>query len=228
MDQSGTGIAQRLAFAVVASLLVHAMMLPEFSGGTLNFKSLIGSGLAPIRVALRTSVPDATPLRPVSAREHPADIESARLAPSLAGDAPTAPKQPTAAPDAEPPQNLQSDTSAIAQVTAEQLATLSQWPDESGFGPYRPIAEVDVRPMPLTQIEPKYPENIHQQLTGRVLLLVLIGRDGLVDQVRVLLSEPVQEFGANAKVAFEQARFTPAEVRGQPAPTYLMIEVNFG
>ncbi len=227
MDQSDGGFAQRLAFAAVASLLVHALLLPEFSGGGLQFKNLAGSGLAPMRVSLRTIVPAANPFRPDAARSSSADFASASLAPSLAGVAPTGPVElSTPAPERPAVQGL--DDAAPVEIKPELQGPVSQWPDESGFGPYRSLAEVDVRPLPLTQIEPKFPDNIAPQMTGRATLLVLIGRDGLVDQVRVLSSEPVKEFGLNAKAAFEQARFTPAEVKGQPAPTYLTIEVNFG
>jgi TonB family protein len=228
MDQPDTGFAQRLAFAAVASLLVHALLLPEFSGGSLHFRHLIGSGLAPMRVSLRTIVPPAVPLRQVVAAANATDFESARLAASLAGIAPTRPAALSATPATEAATTGTDDPLPPVPAKPEMLDTLAQWPDESGFGPYRPITEVDVRPLPLVQIEPKYPENILPQVSGRALLLVMIGRDGLVDQVRVLLSEPGVEFGQNAKAAFEQARFTPAQVQGQSAPSYLTIEVNFG
>ena len=120
------------------------------------------------------------------------------------------------------------DSMQASEAWADQHAQSTLWPDESGFGPYLPVSEVDVRPQPLVQIEPKFPENANPAVTGRALLLVMIGQDGLVDQVRVLASDPTDAFGVNAKAAFEQARFTPAELGGKPTATYLMIEVNFG
>lgn len=253
MNQSNAGLAQRLAFAAVASLLVHLMLVPVFSGGVLSFMNPLGRGTAPLRVSLRPVKPAPTtaPAWLAGAAVDAVQTEPIRfeaLTPGAAALTPAPQRgQPSTAlplPDTiavvtppaadEPPPMAEPQgiseppwVSAGSLVNPESAVNLSLLPGDIGLGPYRPVTEVDVRPWPLVQIEPEYPANIRPQVAGRALLLVMIGRNGLVDQVRVLVSEPGIEFGQAAKAAFEQARFTPAEVQGQPAPAYLTIEVNF-
>lgn len=80
-----------------------------------------------------------------------------------------------------------------------------------------------------TRVEPAYPEAARRaRIEGRVILQVVVRRDGTVDRVKVL-SAPDLDLGFvdAAKAAVSQWRYRPAQQSGRPVDVYLTVVVNF-
>ena len=96
----------------------------------------------------------------------------------------------------------------------------------TGGGPYRMGSGVDP-PRPLQQVRPTYTEEARRQaIEGRVLLEIVVRKDGSVDNVRVLRSLPA---GLDQKAieAVRQWRFSPAHRNGEPVDVVAQVNVDF-
>ncbi len=76
------------------------------------------------------------------------------------------------------------------------------------------------------RVEPKYPEEARQKgIQGPVVLEVHIGRDGAIQDVKLVSGQPLL---ANAAIAaVKQWRFKPDMVQGQPVEMQTRITLNF-
>jgi protein TonB len=85
----------------------------------------------------------------------------------------------------------------------------------------------EVRPPERTYgVEPEYPESARiARLQGKVILEVIVGRDGSVEGVRVLRSIPLLD--AAAVEAVRQWRYRPALQGGRPVKVFMTIVVDF-
>jgi len=224
--------AQRVAFAVAASLLLHALLLPPLDAGALRLKGLGSRGYVPLSASFRPVAKPAPAAQGASSSAGTPQISAAAW--SLVSAFPTKPENAPRLAESHSQSALNDASAAVVTASPPLLLredatpTIPLPPDAGRFGGYRASSELDVRPQPLVQIEPEFPSSAESTVSGRVVLLVLIGRDGKVDGVEVLTSEPSTEFGLNAKAAFERARFRPGEIQGRPEPSYLTIEVKFG
>jgi protein TonB len=81
-------------------------------------------------------------------------------------------------------------------------------------------------PVPVREVRPIYPRFAADAgITGTVLLHVLVGADGRVEEVRVLASVPVLN-----EAAIEAARrwvFRPARVSGRPVRVWVALPMSF-
>ena len=87
-------------------------------------------------------------------------------------------------------------------------------------------SRLDPGPQPLHDIEPVFPAEAGQQ-EGTVVLRLLIGESGNVDDVAVVRSEPKGVFESAALAAFGAARFSPGRVFGVAVKSQVTIEVSF-
>ncbi|MGH9530418.1 MAG: TonB family protein [Terriglobales bacterium] len=78
----------------------------------------------------------------------------------------------------------------------------------------------------ISRVQPSYPELARKQrIQGAVLLKVLVGKDGGVQQVQVVSGDP--KLAAAAADAVVQWRFKPFLSMGQPAEFQTQVTVNF-
>ena len=91
---------------------------------------------------------------------------------------------------------------------------------------YLPARLLSIGPRPLEDIEPKYPDGADLR-TGRVVLRLLIGDTGLVDDVAVVRAHPPGLFDASALEAFSKARFSPGMAGGVAVKSQITVEVEF-
>ena len=78
---------------------------------------------------------------------------------------------------------------------------------------------VDELPTPISQTKPTVPARARQQGTeGLVVVSLLIGVDGRVQDVRVVESRPPGVFDEGVVSAVKQWTFNPAMYQGQPVP----------
>lgn len=75
---------------------------------------------------------------------------------------------------------------------------------------------------------PKYPEAaLGNKQSGKVLLKILVAKDGTVKQVEVEKSEPAGIFDAIAADAAKQWTFKPAIVDGKPIESWIRVPITF-
>jgi protein TonB len=78
----------------------------------------------------------------------------------------------------------------------------------------------------LQRVEPEYPQEARQQrIQGAVVLDVRIGRDGAIQDVKLVSGQPLL---ANAAIAaVKQWRFKPRMQKGQPVEMQTKVTLNF-
>jgi periplasmic protein TonB len=116
------------------------------------------------------------------------------------------------------PQDARAAVPARAASVAD--APLAAAPD------YLLGARLDPGPRPLEDIEPDYPDTVRLR-EGTVVLRLLIGNTGHVDDVAVVRSDPRGVFDQAALDAFGKARFAPGLLAGTPVKSQITVEVEF-
>jgi len=86
--------------------------------------------------------------------------------------------------------------------------------------------ELDRSPRPLAEISPEYPEQAGAR-SGRVVLRLVIGEDGVVELAEIVGAAPAGVFEESARAAFLAARFEPGLRGGLPVRSEMTIEVEF-
>jgi protein TonB len=121
----------------------------------------------------------------------------------------------------------------VALLTSS--CTESAPPDDSGkvgieslpSGGTEPIYQFDEPPVLLTEIKPDYPEEAKQSgQQGTVMVRVLVGEDGTVEEAIVLESSN-SVFESSAVEAASRCRFKPAKLEGNPTRSHVAIPFQF-
>ena len=91
------------------------------------------------------------------------------------------------------------------------------------FGDYVYVEEL---PEAITKVAPVYPGRAREQgIEGQVLVQALVGKDGLVRDVKIVSSIPALDDAAVASV--KQWRFKPALTKGAPVEVWVAVPVKF-
>lgn len=85
---------------------------------------------------------------------------------------------------------------------------------------------LDVPPVPLSDIQPEYPESAGNQ-QGTVVLRLFISASGDVDELVVVRALPSGFFEEAALTAFATARFSPGMHHGRAVKSQMAVEVQF-
>jgi TonB family protein len=89
------------------------------------------------------------------------------------------------------------------------------------------ISKVEVQPEAKYQFPPRYPLELRKaHISGEVLVLFIVRRDGSVSDVMVVKATDVR-FAEAVSAAIEKWTFRPALVSGQPVDCRLMIPLTF-
>ncbi|MCX7738597.1 MAG: energy transducer TonB [Hydrogenothermaceae bacterium] len=87
---------------------------------------------------------------------------------------------------------------------------------------------VDQPPMPRFRTSPEYPKSARaKNITGYVVLSILVDEDGSVQQVEVLESQPARVFEEASINAVKQWKFEPGRYKGKPVKTWVKQVVKF-
>jgi TonB family protein len=106
---------------------------------------------------------------------------------------------------------VQSEMQRASATEPAEIVTLSPEAAESSL---------------LHRVEPEYPEEARQQgVQGAVVLEVRLGRDGAVQEVKLLSGQRLLAEAAVAAV--QQWRFKPLLVKGQPVEAQTTVTLNF-
>jgi TonB family protein len=88
------------------------------------------------------------------------------------------------------------------------------------------LSEDAARALLVHTVDPAYPtEALAQKLHGAVVLQAVVGRDGIVEDVKIVRGYFV--LGKAAIAAVKQWRFQPYTIGGRPAATQTVITINF-
>jgi protein TonB len=87
---------------------------------------------------------------------------------------------------------------------------------------------VDELPVPVQQVAPQPPARARQKgISGVVVVSLLIGVDGRVQDIDVLESRPPGLFDEAAITAVRQWRYQPARYQGEPVPLRIDVPIRF-
>lgn len=87
--------------------------------------------------------------------------------------------------------------------------------------------QLDVKPVPLTQLHPGYPAELRGTGTGgTVVLEFVVDERGCVRHARVI-SSTNRSFEACALRAVSAWRFKPGMIRGAPVATHLVMPLKY-
>ncbi|MFT5684029.1 MAG: protein TonB [Myxococcota bacterium] len=87
---------------------------------------------------------------------------------------------------------------------------------------------VDELPVPVQQVAPQPPGRARQKgISGVVVVSLLIGVDGRVQDIDVLESRPPGVFDDAAVTAVRQWRYQPARYQGEPVPLRIDVPIRF-
>jgi TonB family protein len=129
-----------------------------------------------------------------------------------------------------PPTADTSATAEKAEPNRTQAAGATGASKQSGLG-IEPATIYEISPEVaesslLRRVEPEYPEQARrQQIQGPVVLDVHAGRDGSIQEVKLLSGQSLLAEAAIAAV--KQWRFRPRRVNGQPVEMQTKITLNF-
>lgn len=228
---------QSLSAAVLGSVALHAALLyvawprpPVASQSKVRviearllapFASPLVEASAPSTAAASPAVVEqpVVPGPPVPAREAPA-----LSVPVPAVSAPQPEKRPPAEappqavvsppPPASPPPTASAPPEAHAAASAAPISA------------YLPVSELDPPPRPLTEIRLVYPPGAGMR-QGEVVLELLIGAGGAVEDVKIIEATPVGLFEASAISAFVGTRFAPGMRAGVPTAARMRVAVQY-
>jgi TonB family protein len=104
--------------------------------------------------------------------------------------------------------------------------TLPQAPASQALPAPDEYVEFDVAPELVSMDPVHYPESaLEAQVSGTVLVRVLVGTDGHV--LRTLVLRGVAELNGAALRSARSARFKPAQVRDEPVAVWMVIPIEF-
>ena len=131
---------------------------------------------------------------------------------------------PEAAPTVIEPATQQPASRADAPPTADQKMVGYSAPQDYYFT----LAEIEVRPQPINEVDLVYPALAYAMRTrGKVLLTLFISEEGAVDDVKLIGATPPGIFEEAALTATLALKFSPAMRYGQRVKSQKTIEVNF-
>jgi periplasmic protein TonB len=219
----GPGQASRLSAAIAIVVALHVALLafrPGASGASQPTSAAPVMAVRVVHVSQAVAPPsvvptvEPTPITPAAAAARAADVTPAPPPPAR-----------TAQGDIRPGRDGRADGSATA-IAAPSHAEPAPTPRSLAAAPdYAFGATLNPGPRPLDEIEPDYPD-VHLR-EGVVVLRLLIGATGHVDDVAVVRSAPEGVFEQAALDAFGKARFAPGLADGTPVKSQITVEVQF-
>jgi periplasmic protein TonB len=194
---------RRFAAALVASLLVHASLSAVVTPGSAGRHRIAD---LPAPLAMTARLVTVEPLPPVVERELP-------VRPIVSFTAPREVRKPAAPAAPAPHAELAGQAGAL------------DLPDPT----YYAARQLDVYPALASAFELRYPAGAAaSDVKGRVLLLLLIDAQGVVNEASIVEAEPAGYFEEDALKAFRAARFKPALKNGRAVKSRIVVNVNYG
>ncbi len=123
---------------------------------------------------------------------------------------------------------LTRETNAEVMVNIDEQDKVNIQIPKVSESNYLSAVDLDVQPIPVEPIVPRYPDLESQNGTsGYAILQLLIDESGSVQQANVIESSPSEAFGIAAIEAFKPARFIPGKKSELPVKCLIKIRVDF-
>lgn len=118
-------------------------------------------------------------------------------------------------------------------MSPEAPAAADESPNEvavgqAAQGDYLPTTLLDVEPVVIQDIPSDPPELLGRTETGTIILTLLIGANGAVDDAVVESSDLPDIFAQVARRDFLGMRFNPGVRNGQAVPSTMRVEMTIG
>lgn len=227
------GIALGLSAAMHLAFVIGVRVAPPRHP---QQPSTIEARLRPVEAAVDPAVVEPLPADN-AAPEPPSPAETSQPAAANPDrDIPGAPPRPSERPLEPTPPITRTPPAA---VPAETAAAPTTPPAPESFGPalevpqiedpeFYPARKLDVLPHPLAEVPLRYPEDAAKRdVSGRVVLLLLIDELGMVVEANVISAEPAGVFEDAALESFRHVQFSPAQRNGRVVKSRLPVEVTF-
>lgn len=162
-------------------------------------------------------------VRPVPSRPPAGTLTQVTPEPLPPKEAPRPAKAAQAMPPKGGPPPAKSAPIPTDSLRKMELKHAPPAPSQSASGDY---VYVEVLAEPITRVAPIYPEEARsKRVDGTVHTQVLIGKDGLVRDVRIIKSIPLLDSAAVAAV--RQWTFKPARGAGKPVSVWMGVPIKF-
>ncbi len=87
---------------------------------------------------------------------------------------------------------------------------------------------MDKPPVILSRVEPDYPHSAKSRnLSGKVVVKILVDRQGQVQKASVLEATPPGVFDQSVMEAVAKWRFKPGQIKGKPVSTWVVLPIRF-
>ncbi len=183
----------------------------------------------PIAIVRDVSIPTHTPLPPVETAQRAVTPRVQPAAPKVpVANAPVNPVKDEAKTLVDP--GTGRGPGGAAATTSPSFEGPSGPPQEdvSVVDSDLPVKFAEVPPYAVTEVKPEYPDIARDAMVeGRVLVLVLVGRDGRVREAKLDEHAHVPLLDAVALEAAKKWVFTPAQSSGHPVAVWSAIPFDF-
>jgi hypothetical protein len=209
---------QRLGMALLASALLHALMLLSLSRYSVHGNVFTRPVYAPLSVRIER-LPESPEATPIVVHEKKASVRQKFNAPK-----PVATTAPADIEASLPQPGISvSETLYLRpiprRVSNPLLAT----------GEYRRISDISEKPELVAMRVPKYPRPAQEQkLSGWVIVMLLVDERGkVVDTAAVEFSESFNDYGRDVAEDLRGSIFTPGKLDGRAVKTLMFATVRF-
>jgi len=168
--------------------------------------------------------------RSIEARLEPwaADRQLAALEQAAPAELPDA-VPPAPPPELPPEPAAEIEASPGAGGDEREASILPEIESEAAIDDtWYPAKQLDVLPVALAEVEPRYPELASaQSVGGEVTLLLLVDEMGEVQERSVVEADPPGVFDGAALDAFRDVRFQPARKNGRNVRSRVLVTLSF-
>lgn len=193
---------KRVAFALAASLLIHAVFAGLMRGGssTLTHRASVQQYIhARLIEPGPPALPDAPPVAPEM--KHAGASERRK--------------------------STRDSASAATESTAAHRASTAITAASAVDAKYYSARELDVYPAPLAPLLGNL-QPAAARTNGYALLAIMLDATGTVTQVRLLEAEPADLFGDDGVKSIASTRFTPALKNGRAVKARIIVRIDYG
>ena len=214
----------RVAFAIAASLLAHALvaLAAAFCLSAASEPETIATlDVSSVELSFAETDKEAAPAIAASALE---DVPPAASEMQPKSSAPQPPPPDLRQIDADPRSLVRHEP----EDSPEKFKTPPSQPKQASAAEAPRQAKIDAPPKPRKAIKPDYPNGARKRgEEGRVVLEIFVGSDGPVGNVKVVSSSGFAELDEASVRAAKGARFTPAKSGGGSVASTARLTLEF-
>ena len=209
---------RRLGMALVASALLHALVLSSGSRYSVHGNFFTRPVVAPLSVRIERlpESPDATAIV--------INDKNASLHQKLSAPKPVATTDPAAIEPSVPQPGVSvSDTLYMRPIPARASSSLL------ATGEFRRTADISEKPEVVAMRVPPYPRYAREQkVSGEVIVMLFVDEEGkVVDTAAVESSESFDDYARDVAGALRGSTFMPGKLDGRAVKTLMFARVRF-